>query len=188
MKHRSLAVALLLVAACKDSKPAEPAPKAEPTPTPTPTPAAEPAKVSYDCAAYLTAADVKEVCGADVAIEKGAMEGQYAITTCLRTVPRVQLLEPLMFKLQATSPEGAKGMVSLEVGEPNPEEKSRTVEVGDLGRLINDVQLDNPTQSLLFARNSAYVELVSPTKKGGKPLCSDDQLIELGKRLAGRLP
>lgn len=211
LKLFSIVTTVLAVSACKDAPAkketppapaptapvkAEPAPvKAEPTPAapaaPAPAPAAPAAKVTYDCAALVTAADVKELCGADVTVTKSEMEGEYEITTCLRKIRRgPDDWKGMDLKLHPSSPAGARSLVTLEIGDPDPQEQKREVAAGDVARLHRrpDPIGGGTHQAFVAAKGAAYLELAVDTDKGKPELCSDDALIALGKRAVERLP
>jgi len=213
-----IAVALVLVSAlaataCKKDDPAPAgappatrsarpaAEQAGPTPTPTPArmprkartpprPAAPPAPtVTYDCAALVTAQDVKEVCGAEVTVEKGEMEGRFASSTCARTIRRDQHAG-IAFGLNVTSSAGASSLVTVKIGDDNPDETEREIDAGDVARLVRrpDKLSGGTHQAFVAAKGPVYVQLSANTDQGKAEMCSDDALVALGKRLIDRLP
>lgn len=194
----TLAIALALAAVttgCDGAAEGDgvPAPdRAAPAPTPAPAaaPSVAPEPVTYDCAALVTAADIKQLCGKDATVVRSSDEGQFAITTCARSV-KIEGggWNQLQLQLQPTSPAGARSMVTLDLGGDKRGVKERKIAAGDAAVYLEEPGISSGRrQSFLAAKGPAYIQLGASTGDRETQICDEDGFIALGRRVVERLP
>ncbi|MBE7447539.1 MAG: hypothetical protein HS111_01215 [Kofleriaceae bacterium] len=182
-----------VTAAPDRAAPVAPAPdRAAPAPTPAPAaaPSAAAEPVTYDCAALVTAADVKELCGKDATVVRSSDEGQFAITTCARSV-KIEGggWNQIRLQLQPTSPAGARSLVTLDLGGDKRGVKERKVAAGDVAVYLEEPGTSSGRrQSFLAAKGPAYLQLGATTGDRETQICDEDGFVALGRRVVERLP
>jgi hypothetical protein len=155
---------------------------------------AAPPRVVLDCEQLLTAADVAEVCkvGADeVAVLRHDLEGSGRALLCARFVGRVgEHADRIHLSINGAARD-ARAAANVQDGPPTG---GRAVPVGDVGGTFvsRPVPASTPPateRQVRAVKGTSILTLTAttPDRDRKRRLCSDDQLIALAARIAGRI-
>ncbi len=169
-----------------DNEPAEPTP---PSPAPAEEKPAPPPAASVDCAALVTADDFQKACNAKVEIGPSQLEGKGNLMTCSRSVTEPGKKFPIARWTLSTFPDAAAAQSWLKL-----EKTDESKPVADIG--------DEAWTSTHATKGLESTDYNAGVRKGGsvlrltytvnslnkKPPCTLDQLVEVARLAAARLP
>ncbi|HEY5944347.1 MAG TPA: hypothetical protein VIV40_02600 [Kofleriaceae bacterium] len=166
-------------------KPAEPAKPAE-APKP---PDDKAAKPSFDCAAIVTADDFKKACNANVELTPTMFEGKGTLTLCSRSVHEPDKKGSIAQWSLSTFTDVAAAEQWFELDKAT--ERKPISGVGDAAWTgTRELKATKSTDHEVGVRKGTAIVIVGYTQNSlnKKPPCTVEQLTEIARLVAGRLP
>lgn len=152
-----------------------------------PTPAADAPKL--DCNTIITADDIQKACGTKVDIHAGKQEGSDPLYACQRTISEAGKRFPIAywFVRAGKTPADVEGLAKLE---KLPEAKPIAGIGDEAWSSEHEEKKLKATDYDVNVRKGLFLFKVSATKSSlnQKPPCTLDQMTELAKVAASRLP
>ena len=169
-----------------ETKPAEAPKPPEEKPAPPPTPAAK-----LDCNALLTADDLSKACGKKLEIEATRYEGQGALMVCNRTIKDPAKHMSAQFGVSSFN-DGAAIDAWIKLTKDNSKE-SKFTDVTGIGEggyeKVHEVKgLKSTDYDLAVRKGNFLAHYGYMIGSSEKPVCTMDQLKEVAKLVASRMP